>query len=395
MGVLDTGIKVQEGVLPTWAGVIGNDVPLLASGPWISATSHRLTPRRVTFLAYAAGRTAGLQAAVVDDPGAYETCNLYRMLLAEPMVFKFPLAAIAARASLRELAEPAARWFPNLAVLYPGYDCFVAGSAAAADSLSHALVAGVCSWAADQGMRAVSFQYVAADSQLAWILAERGLRRLPLTFRARLQVDGDFAEYLHRLPPKRRAEVLRERRRLSDAGMRTKRCDHTEFFADIVALRCGLMARYGHSANPERESRNLSRLIGCFGPDGVRLYCCLAAGRAVGFSLFVVWNGVWYAAYTGTLARPDTRFVYFDHLIYSPYADAATEGARVLDLGVGAWQAKQARGCALLPADVWAIGLDEKVDRSIELAATAMVPEAGAAPRTATIPGPAQGDRND
>lgn len=379
----DVAIKVEEGVSPQWASVVGNDVPVLASAPWISATSHRLTQRRVTFFATSrAGvsrpQAGGLQAAVVDDPMAYETHNLYRMLLGDPMVFKFPPTAVAARAPLRARAEPAEHWFPNLAVLYPGYDCFVAGGESDR-SLTRSLVDQVLAWSASQGMRAVSFQYVRAGTVLAEVLAERGLRRLPLTFRATLEVSGDFSEYLTRLPRRRGREVMRERRRLREAGVRTVRCEHGEVWNDIVTLRCGLVSRYGHRVDRGREARNLDRIVTCFGPDKTRLYCSIADGQVVGFSLFVVWKGTWYAAYTGTMAAPVTRFAYFDHLFYMPLGDAAAEGAHMLDFGVGAWQAKRARGCELAAADVWGIGLDHRIDRSIELAQAAMVPEEGAA----------------
>jgi hypothetical protein len=371
-------MTARDGVAPDWADIIGDDVPVLASRPWIRATAQRLSPDRMTFLVQDGARAAGLQAAVVTDPAAYETYNLYRMLFAEPQVFKFPADAVGQRRALREKAAPARQWFPNLAVLYPGYDCFVASMNAPAGQLTRSLVDGIWAWASDQGLRAVSFLYVAADSDLATVLAERGFHRLPLTFRTVLPVTGGFDEYLGRLPRKRAAEIRRERRRLGEAGIRTRRCDPAEYFTDILTLRCSLVGRYGHPVNPDKEARNLGGLIECFGPDGVCLYCSFAGAEPVGFSLFVVWNGTRYAAYTGTLSRPDTRFAYFDHLIYVPYEGAAAERGGCLDLGVGAWQAKHARGCALMPADIWASGLDAAVDRSIELAGTAMVPEDGA-----------------
>ncbi|HSZ29647.1 MAG TPA: hypothetical protein VK784_07810, partial [Pseudonocardiaceae bacterium] len=75
---------------------MGDDVPIHAGAPWINATSHRLTRDRMTILAAEDGRNGGLHAAVVEDPRASEMVGLYQMLLAEPKVFKFPAASVAA-----------------------------------------------------------------------------------------------------------------------------------------------------------------------------------------------------------------------------------------------------------------------------------------------------------
>ena len=72
--------QVLSGVASQWRDHVGDDVPIHAAGPWINATSHRLTRNRLTFLATENGQNGGLQAAVVEDPAADEMINLYRTL---------------------------------------------------------------------------------------------------------------------------------------------------------------------------------------------------------------------------------------------------------------------------------------------------------------------------
>lgn len=356
---------------------MGEDVPLLAGAPWINATSHRLTRDRMTVLATVAGHNGGLQAAVVEDPAASEMVGLYRMLVAEPKIFKFPAASVAARSALRAQVPPAESWVPNLIAAYPGNDSFVAASGGPTPALTGALVDGVLAWAREHGMKAVSFPYVRADSELPAVLAERGFLALPLTFRSRLTLGGGFQDYLASLPRKRRVGVASEMRRLADAGVETKRCSFEDVWRDMPAMRCHLVQRYGQQPNEELEAANMRRLATCFGEDGMRLYCSFLDGRVVGFSLFVVWRGSWYAATTGTYTDTRTRFVYFDHLFYAPIAGAAVEGARVIDFGIGAWEAKHHRGCELTQVDLWVRALDPEVQRGIEVAGPAMRREDG------------------
>ena len=369
--------QVLDGIAPQWRDQVGDDVPIHAGAPWINATSHRLTRRRLTFLATEAGQNGGLQAAVVDDQAADEMINLYRMLLAEPKVWKFPAASVAARAGLRDQVAPAEDWLPQLSVLYPGFDSFVAASGGPSAALAGGLVDGALSWAAGHGMKAVSFPYVRADTVVAQVLAERGFASIPLTFRSRLTLRGSFDDYLSSLSKNGRSQVTKERRHLAAAGVQTKRCSFEELWPDVFALRCYLVERYGQKANKDLETTNLRQLLSCFGDDRIRLYCSFLDGRVVGFTLFVVWRDSWYAAYTGTYVTPQTRSVYFDHVLYTPTADAIAEGVRVIDLGIGAWEGKRRRGCDLTPVDLRVRALDPVTERAIDLAASVMRREDG------------------
>lgn len=366
-------VQVLTGVAAQWADHVGDDVPLLAGAPWINATSHRLTRDRITFLATAAGRNGGLQAAVVEDPEASEMVGLYRMLLAEPKVFKFPAASVAARSALRAQVPPARSWVPNLIAAYPGNESFVAASGGPTPALTGALVDGVLSWSREHGMKAVSFPYVRADSDLPEVLAERGFLALPLTFRSRLTPAGGFGDYLGSLSKSRRKQVTTDLRHLAEAGVETRRCPFGAVLPDMVALRCDLVERYGQQPDRELETTNMRRLLTCFGEDGIRLYCSFLDGCVAGFSLYVVWRDSWYAATTG--AR--NRFVYFDNLFYAPIAGAAAEGVRVVDVGIGAWEGKRRRGCELTPVDLWVRALDPAIRRGIEVAGPMMQREDG------------------
>ncbi len=368
---------VTEDVTQEWSEHVGYDVPILASGPWINATLNRLTSGRLTFLATEDGRGGGLQATVIDNPATGEMINLYRMLLADPKVWKFPAASVAARGGLRAQVPPVQDWLPHLAVLYPGFDSFVAASGGPTPALAAALVDAVLDWAREHGMKAVSFPYVRSDTLLPGVLAERGFLAVPLTFRSRLTLKSSFDEYLASLRSKRRSEVIKDRRRVAEAGISTKRCAFEDVRADLLALRCDLVERYGQKADRDAETANVQKLVSCFGADRIRVYCSFLDGVVIGFSLFAVWRDSWYAGYTGTYATPQTRGAYFDHLIYTPIADAIDDGARTIDLGIGAWQGKSLRGFDLTAVDLWVRALDPVTESAVEVAAPAMGREVG------------------
>ena len=370
-------VQVLDGVAARWRDHVGDDVPILASAPWLDATLGRFAGRRLTFLATEEGRGGGLQATVVDSAAAGEMINLYQTLLADPKVWKFPEESLAARGGLRAEAPPGECWLPHIAVLYPGFDSFVAASGGSTPALTATLVDAVLSWAREHEMKAVSFPYVTSDAGLSKVLAERGFRSIPLTFRSRVTVNASFDGYLASLSTNGRSQVNRERRRLAAAGVRTMRCAFDEVCQDVVALRCDLVERYGQKAEKDREEATLRALVSCFGTDQVRLYCSFLDGRLVGFSLGLVWGDTWLFLYTGTYQRPQTSAVYFDHFVYAPIAGAISEGARVVDMGIGAWEGKRRRGCELTPVNLWARGLDPVIDQAISRAAVPMRREVG------------------
>jgi hypothetical protein len=371
-------VEVVNGIASRWREHVGDDVPIHAGEPWITATSHRLSSNRLTFLASEDGHNGGLQAGVIEDPAADEMVNLHRMLLADPVVFKFPAEAVAARPVLRTQVGPAEDWMPGLVVMYPGFDTFVAASGGESAALAGSLIDAAVDWAAGHAMKSVSFSYVRADSGLPELLTERGFRAIPLTYRARMTLPGSFQEYLGSLPKRKRDHVKTERRHLAEAGVHTKRCPVDDVWQDVLALRCDLVERYGQKPNQDTETMNIRRLLTSFGADQTRLYCSFLDGRIVGFSLFVLWRGTWYVAYTGTYVTQETRSgVVFDHFVYAPVADAIAEGARVLDLGIGAYEAKRVRGCELTPVDAWVRALDPVVEQGLDLAIPAMLREDG------------------
>lgn len=369
--------QVLDGLAAQWRDHVGDDVPILASAPWLNATLGRFPGRRLTFLTTGEGRGGGLQATVVDDPAASEMINLYRMLLADPKVWKFPATSLAPRCDLRAQVPPAENWLPHLAVCYPGFDSFVAASGGPTPALAATIIDDVLSWAADHEMKAVSFPYVRSDTVLPQILAERGFLAMPMTYRSRMTLGASFDDYLASLRSKHRYGVVRDRRRLADAGIQTKRCDVDDVWPDLLALRCDLVERYGQKADRDAEAANLRQLFTCFGADGTRVYCSFRGGQVVGFSLLLVWGDTWYGYYTGTYASPQTRGAYFDHLFYAPIADASADGVRILDMGIGAWLGKSLRGFDLTPVDMWVRALDPAIARAVEVAAPAMGREVG------------------
>jgi predicted N-acyltransferase len=369
-------VQVVTGVAAQWADHVGDDVPIHASRPWVGATAHRLG-HRLTFLGDAGGQRGGLMGVLVEAPAGDEMINLYGTLLTDPKMWKFPATNLEGRAGLRAQLPPPADWVPHLTVMYPGFDTFVAADGGPSAELAAGLADGVVKWAAGHGLKAVTFGYVREDTILPQVLAERGFRRVPLTYRSRMPVPATFEDYLATLSVNGRSQANRERRRLAEAGVQTKLCAFEDVWPDMLALRRYLVERYGQQADEAAETANLRGLLDNFGEDQIRLYCSFLDGRIVGFSLFVIWRGTWYGAYTGTYVEPQTRSVYFDHFIYAPLIGAIAEGARVVDLGIGAFEGKRRRGAVLTAVDMWVRVLDPAIEHGVEVAAAAMLREEG------------------
>lgn len=369
-----------------FAAARGLDAPRWASlGPrtactdvrWLAAMGSRLPGEGHTFLVGlgvgGGAPVVGAYGAVVSRPDAYEAFNLADLLVRVPPVFELDERAAAERASVAAGGPPPS-WFPNLVVAVPGYDEPVAGPAAGDPTALAELVRGVLGWARGAGLRAVGFLYLNERSEpLLSALAGAGGATAPLTVRSALDVAwGDLDGYLATLPAHRRREVRRELRRLAERGVRTEPVDPARHLDDLVRLRCLLLDKYGHAADPGAERARLGALAAAFGP-ALTAFAAWRDGAMLGFSLMLRHGRSWHALLSGIdVGAEDARFVHFDTLFYAPAALAPAAGVGEISYGIGHAEGKAARGCR--PATVLGhvVALIPELEPAVERACDVM-----------------------
>ena len=265
------------------------------------------------------------------------------------------------------------RVFPALSFMYPNYDSYPVGPGARVPARLAQYVDEVCRHARDQGLRSVVFQYLDPVAELfTESLRGAGFTVFTAAHRAELAIDFDEpGEYLSRLSSHRRRRLQSEIRALDAAGVKYEVRPLRDDEDDLVALRCGLAAKYRGSADPAKERGWFDNIRRCFPADDVFVVMAEIDGRTVGFTLFVRTGDRLSALLTGTdYGDPHARYVYFGTCFYAAMPLAIDLGVRVIEYGMGSEQAKKARGCTLQPlrwairdlADDTPIGSDPPID---------------------------------
>lgn len=321
---------------------------------------------------YAVSQPADRPAAatalkIVDDPEEYDAHNIRDLFALVPPIFPEQSGTETARCQ----AGPAPsddRWFPNALVMFPGYISSVLTSSDVAVERTRQqeqLLSWLVLWARKEGLRAVSLPYVdASDHALAAALSQAGFLPMPVTTRSQLKITpGGFADgYLGSLPRHRARELRREMRVLRDRGVHTT-CDSlvANELDELVDLRCGLIQKYGHRVDREKEETRLAWLASL---TGVHVFTSRVAGDLLGFTLFLEQGSSWIAYMTGTRPGDNAKLVYFDTMFYSPlqwiYGAATT--IETIDFGIGHNTAKRARGCIDHPLQGWIFPVDNQLE---------------------------------
>lgn len=361
---------VRDGLAEEWAEV-GAEAPFLASQKWLRAREGRTDGETFTFLI---DEAAGLFGTLIADGSTDEVFNLRKLLHGSPRTILMTPGQRTARSVVEELSPPEEEWFPNLVVVFPGYECFPVGPKAASEEVVEELVAGIVEWASEQQMKSLSFLYTSPDNQLFdGILSRQKLQRVHLTYTCDLRVEGDgFEDYLQMLPRKRRTEVRREIRHLSADGIETVQRKVEECFDDLVRLRLVHSAKYGRRVSEEKEVTRLRGLIDNFGHESLTVFGSMQGSQMVSFTLFLDYRGVWYAVDSG--GTGENAYAYFDTSFYSPVAAAYERGISLIRYSMGAWEAKTHRGCDLVPRQAWILPLVDALrpvfDKAEELLVT-------------------------
>ena len=358
----DSGVHVFSARPEGWAELARGGSPL-AQERWLRLMNGRLEGASHYFCLEDKGAlSTGAHGVLIEDRDCYEAYNVRLLLAEEPSVFPRGAREQEAVVALLQELPCAERWFPNLVMMFPGYECASVGKDRSPAAL-HRLVRGVRGWAAQQGAALLAFLYLPPEEPLREVLREQGFCRVPLTFRSELELPGGstFADYLARLPRRDRKEARREMRLLQAAGVRTVQRPLWACYERILRLRVLLTEKYGGYSSPDKERDRLTKLAAAYDFEDVLVLCAEdEQGDLLGFSLFLQEGDRWTAFWTGSdYTNPKSRYVYFDTLFYSAVPLALKRGVRTIQYGIGHWEGKAARGCRSVPVDGWVIGVGE------------------------------------
>lgn len=363
-------VEVATGLAASWPGLVG-DGPLFATTGWLRAMAGRLGPEPLTFVVRRDGRAELAAFASVQRrhrPG--ELFDLHHVLVEPSQVLPLTEPARQARSGLSRLAPAPQRWTPFLLCMLPGYECAVVGSGDPA--ALRVLVDGTVDWAREHGIATVAMLYVRpAATALAAALAERGFTAVPLTPTWDLRLPGtSFADYLAGLPRKRRKEAGRELRRLEVAGVRIEPVDVEAVFEHLVRLRCNLVARYRDGRDPHAERVKLRHIVDDVAGGHPHVLLATAGDDPVGFALFAAHRDEWHCLATGSeYADARSRLTYFATAYYRAAEHGYRHGVRTIGYGLGAWEAKRARGCRPTPLTGWIHTTDPQLSDTVRTSA--------------------------
>lgn len=295
------------------------------------------------------GAGLGFTGAVVTDPAAYEAYNPWTILRADPEVF--PAAHAAGRVAPR-LGEAADEMLPSAVLVAPGYLGDPVGPAAGRPHAVRDCLAAVRDHAEAAGLATVCVLYTSPDSSgvLEQAMGALGGESFDLTARSVLEVGWeDWADYHSGPRNRRRAEILRQLRRLADAGCEVLRENPEQRFDEVVASRCSLLRHYAQPADEAGERRRLRSLITTFGGDLV-LYAVVRNGRLLTQALFVAEGRTLQNVYAGTTDEGrDTSYAHLAATYYAPLMHVTGKEFDRIDYGVGHEATKRLRGCLTIP----------------------------------------------
>jgi hypothetical protein len=361
--------EVVDGLAAEWPALAEHG-PLFATPGWLRAMDGRLGERTLTILLRRDGRaTLAAYASVQERHCPGELFDLHHALVHPGDELPLTPRSRELRTQLAAAAPPPERWLPSLVVMLPGYECTPVGPSAGDAAATAALADGALHWAAIQGIATVAMLYVRPEATaLATALAGRGFTRLPLAPTWDLHLPGD---YLASLPRKRRREARRELRLLDEAGVIIAPADAHAVFDDLVRLRCQLVTRYrGAAADPHQERAKLRRIVDDVARGRPHVLLATAGGATVGFALFAEHRHVWHCLAVGSdYGDPRSRLTYFATAYYRAADLASTHGVRTISYGLGAWQAKRARGCRPTPLTGWIHTTDPELAATVQTTA--------------------------
>ncbi|GGO60769.1 GNAT family N-acetyltransferase [Nonomuraea cavernae] len=161
---------------------------------------------------------------------------------------------------------------------------------------------------------------------------------------------SSFEDYLSWLPGRRRIEAGREIRKFHAWEADLTSPGFGDRIGELAPLVAQLKSNYGHAADESTISDQLHAQEKYLG-DRAKVFASELSGRVVAFSLSFVWENELYVRSVGfDYARTERTFAYFNLTYYEPIRFAIENGLRRVHLGLGTYEAKQARGARLEPS---------------------------------------------
>jgi predicted N-acyltransferase len=162
---------------------------------------------------------------------------------------------------------------------------------------------------------------------------------------------ADFDGYLAQLSARRRARVLRERRRYLDGPVRSEITTGGDALGDdLVDLRCRLRRRYGLPEQRRHTEAEFAALARWCGPMLV-VNRSVVDGATVGFVVDLRHGDTLFARTAGfdydRVGSSD--FCYFNVVYYDMLAWALPRGVRAMEFGLASYPGKRTRGCRFEP----------------------------------------------
>jgi hypothetical protein len=340
-------LHVCDALPADWDDVVRAEPPSV-SRRWITLAMDRFPAGYSTFV-LRAGQTAlaALGGTVATSPLASQWIDPYRIFTGQAAQYGLITAGPHPWRGL-----PAAAVFPCALFMYPNYDLFPVGNAAADPDVLDSFVRRLRDWGRHSGLASLTFLYITAGgTPLIDALRRAGAQIASMTDSCSLDVSwNDFDGYLRMLPSRGRKMVRRELHRLAEQGVVLAEEDLDQVAADALRLRGKLLVKYGSAAAPERDTRMLAKLRALFRPAEICVVTARRAGRLLGFVLLVQDGDCWTGLLNGAdYDEPSSRFTYFATGYYRPAELAPQRGVRKISYGVGSWEAKRLRGCQLSP----------------------------------------------
>jgi hypothetical protein len=319
-----------------------------ATRRWLRLAPKRLPGSAVTFIHEGpGGNLIGIAGSVMEQPSLNSRID--------------PLSIFSGASAYQGLAVDGPHpWrdlgpgdvFPCLLLMFPHYELFAVGGGAGRDDTCRSLVRAILNWAEGEGMRSLAVEYMTPHSPaLAGALREAGADLVRFADTCDLEVAWrDFDGYLGTLPARRRKEIRRELRTLSERKIEINVRRPGPDEPALIGLRGQLVSKYGSVPDPAKDSAMLRRVLQEFPLEQLTVVEALRDGRPLGFGLFVQEGSEWIPIMTGAdYADPYSRLTYFASLFYKPCALAPELGVRTVRYGLGSWEAKRLRGCRMVP----------------------------------------------
>lgn len=355
---------------------------LFSSREWLDAMAHRFEGEHRWFLGRSGGRPeVGAFGTVVRRPeDASASRDFPRLLLESPRDLEVGPGALEGLREVRAAAPPRAEWFPAAVVTYPGSEAFPAGPSASSATAVEGLCATILDAAADAGCSSVGVLYVPRrESLFAAALGRLGFVPFPLASATSLTLPGtSFDDYLGSLPPARRREVARTRRRIREAGVSIALEPIETCVDELVELWCNHKRKYGRPVDEATERHTFDVLAQRFA-DATTVFVARAEERVVSFAS-MVWDGrVWHGFLNGAdYDDPRAKNTYFELGYYSPIEAAYEVGRRELSFGYGVTDAKRRRGCRVDTVYGWVASPDAGIVEAAGAAARVLSAATGA-----------------